>query len=111
MSTVLADLLAERDYLMADGATGTNAFELGLKPGSPPDLWNIDDPEKPKGLYQAFADAGADIILTNTFGSNPHRLILDKMDHKYKELNVNGAKLAREVADDASRPGSKCRKT
>ena len=49
-------------------------------------------------------DAGADIILTNTFGSNPHRLILDKMDHKYKELNVNGAKLAREVADGANRP-------
>ena len=38
MSAVLADLLAERDFLMADGATGTNAFELGLKPGSPPDL-------------------------------------------------------------------------
>ena len=104
MSAVLADLLAERDCLMADGATGTNAFELGLKPGSPPDLWNIDDPEKPKSLYQAFVDAGADIILTNTFGSNPHRLILDKMDHKYKELNVNGAKLAREVADGANRP-------
>jgi len=104
MSNVLADLLAERDYLMADGATGTNAFELDLKPGSPPDLWNIEDPEKPKSIYQAFVDVGADIILTNTFGSNPHRLILDKMEHKYKEINVAGARLAREVADAAGRP-------
>jgi len=104
MGNVLVDLLAERDYLMADGATGTNAFELGLKPGSPPDLWNIDDPDKPKSLYTAFVEAGADIILTNTFGSNPHRLILDKMDHKYKEINVAGAKLAREAADAAGRP-------
>ncbi|MEK9722563.1 MAG: betaine--homocysteine S-methyltransferase [Rhodospirillaceae bacterium] len=104
MSTVLADLLAERDYLIADGATGTNAFEIGLKPGSPPDLWNIEDPDKPKSLYAAFAEAGADIILTNTFGSNPHRLILDKMDHKYREINVAGARLAREAADAAGRP-------
>lgn len=104
MSTKLADLLAERDYLMADGATGTNAFDMGLKPGSPPDLWNIDDPDKPKSLYTAFVEAGADIILTNTFGSNPHRLILDKMDHKYEEINVNGARLAREAADAADRP-------
>ncbi len=104
MSTILADLLAERDYLMADGATGTNAFELDLKPGSPPDLWNIDDPEKPKSIYAAFVEVGADIILTNTFGSNPHRLILDKMEHKYKEINVAGARLAREVADAAGRP-------
>ena len=59
MSAVLTDLLADRDYLMADGAMGTNAFELGLKPGSPPDLWNIDHPDKPKSLYQAFVDSGA----------------------------------------------------
>jgi len=104
MSTVLADLLEERDYLVADGATGTNAFDMGLKPGAPPDLWNIDKPENPKSLYAAFVEAGADIILTNTFGSNPHRLILDKMDHKYKEINVAGARLAREVADAAGRP-------
>ena len=104
MNGLLADLLSERAYLIADGATGTNAFELGLRPGSPPDLWNISEPEKPKSIHKAFVDSGADIILTNTFGSNPHRLILDKMDHKYKEININGARLAREVADRASRP-------
>ena len=104
MSTLLADLLAERDYLMADGAMGTNAFELGLIPGTPPDLWNINEPDKPKGLHQKFVDAGADIILTNTFGSNRHRLILDKMDHMCKEINVSGTMLAREVADMARRP-------
>ncbi|MDD9876615.1 MAG: betaine--homocysteine S-methyltransferase [Magnetovibrio sp.] len=104
MGNRLAELLEERDYLCADGATGTNAFDMGLKPGSPPDLWNIDKPENPLALYTAFVEAGADIILTNTFGSNPHRLILDKMEHKYEEINVAGAKLARQAADAADRP-------
>lgn len=104
MSNLLAELLDERDYLVADGATGTNAFDLDLKPGSPPDLWNLDDPEKSLHIHNAFVDAGADLILTNTFGSNPHRLILDKMQHKYKEINVAGAKLARQAVDKAGRP-------
>ncbi len=49
---------------------------MGLGPGEPPELWNIDSPDKVRTLHQQFVDAGADIILTNTFGCNRFRLKL-----------------------------------
>jgi len=104
MSNVLADLLAERDYLIADGATGTNMMLRGLPAGRPPDLWNLDGQEHVSWLHENMIAAGADIILTNTFGSNPCRLKLDKAEDKTHEINVAGASLARAAADAVDRP-------
>jgi 5-methyltetrahydrofolate--homocysteine methyltransferase len=70
----LADLIAEKGVLLADGATGTNLFEMGLVSGEAPELWNEQAPEKIRSLHQSFVDAGADIILTNSFGGTRHRL-------------------------------------
>ncbi len=103
MSTVLADLLAERDYLIADGGTGTNMMTRGLPAGRPPDLWNLDGTEHVTWLHESFIEAGADIILTNTFGSNPCRLKLDKIEDKTREINIAGAQLARAAADASER--------
>ena len=100
----LQTLLSDRRILLADGATGTNLFEAGLMAGDAPDLWNLEQPEAIKGLYQSFVDAGADIILTNTFGSTRHRLKLHKAEDQVFEINRRGAELAREVADAAGRP-------
>ena len=80
MGNLLAELLAERDYLLADGATGTNMMAMGLPPGQAPDLWNLQAPEKVSDLHGRFIEAGADIILTNTFGSNRCRLALDRAE-------------------------------
>src|SRR4051812_33710013 len=90
--------------LLADGATGTNYFRMGLDAGEAPELWNVDHPERVQELHRAFVDAGADIILTNTFGGNRHRLKLHRAEDRVFELNVRAAELAREVADAASRP-------
>ena len=46
---------------------GTSLFELGLQAGSTPELWNVEFPERIVKVHQGFVDAGADIILTNTF--------------------------------------------
>ncbi len=96
-------LLDTRPYLLADGATGTNLFQAGLQTGDAPELWNLDEPEKIFAHYQAFADAGSDIILTNTFGGTRYRLKLHKAQERVEELNVAAAKLAREVADSSAR--------
>ncbi len=104
MRTSLAELLSERPVLLADGATGTNYMGMGLGPGEPPELWNVDIPEKVKSLHQEFVDAGADIILTNTFGGNANRLALHHHEHRVHELNAAAAKNAREVADACDRP-------
>ncbi len=104
MRTSLAALLSTRAVLLADGATGTNYFEAGLGPGEPPEFWNFDAPEKVKALHQRFVDAGADIILTNTFGCNAHRLKLHNAQDRAFEIAQRAAELARQVADGSDRP-------
>jgi len=99
----LEDLLATKGALLADGATGTNLFEMGLVSGDAPELWNTDEPDKIRALHQSFVDAGSDIILTNTFGCNRHRLKLHKAEDRVKELNMAGVALAREVARTVER--------
>lgn len=99
----LTDLLAEKGFLLADGATGTNLFAMGLEAGEAPELWNETQPEKIDTLHQGFVDAGADIILTNSFGGTRHRLKLHKAEDRTFELNRKAAEIARAVADRASR--------
>lgn len=100
----LATLLATRKVLLADGATGTSFFAAGLPAGDAPDLWNEERPDIVRAHYRSFIDAGADIILTNTFGSTRHRLKLHNAEARVFEINRLGAALAREVADQAGRP-------
>lgn len=100
----LTELLAQKPVLLADGATGTNLFEMGLMSGDPPEMWNLDHPDRIHTLHQSFVDAGADIILTNSFGGNRRRLALHKLDGRVKELNAAAARNARQVADGAGRP-------
>jgi 5-methyltetrahydrofolate--homocysteine methyltransferase len=104
MRTTLEQLLADRGVLLADGATGTNFFQMGLEAGEPPEFWITDHPDRVKALHQQFVDAGADIILTNTFGCNRHRLKLHNAQSRTFELAKRAAELAREVADAAGRP-------
>lgn len=104
MRTSLSDLLATGRTLLADGATGTNYFAAGLTAGEPPEFWTVDHPDRVQDLHQRFVDAGADIILTNTFGCNPQRLKLHKAEARTYELAKRAAELASEVAAAAPRP-------
>src|SRR5215813_10639505 len=104
MRTTLSDLLASKRVLLADGATGTNYFKAGLTSGEPPEFWTTDRPDEVARLHQRFVDAGADIILTNTFGCNPQRLKLHNAQDRTYELARGAAQLARAVADRAERP-------
>jgi 5-methyltetrahydrofolate--homocysteine methyltransferase len=104
MTDALSRLLAARDWLMADGATGTNLFNMGLSSGEPPELWNTDQPDKIRALYRGAVEAGSDIFLTNTFGGNASRLKLHNAQGRVRELNRVGAALGREIADAAGRP-------
>ena len=104
MRSSLAELLETRLVLLADGATGTNFFEMGLSSGEPPEFWCVDHPARVTALHQSFVDAGADIILTNTFGCNRHRLALHKAEDRVFELAKLAAEIARAVADASPRP-------
>ncbi|WP_135450206.1 betaine--homocysteine S-methyltransferase [Tabrizicola caldifontis] len=104
MTDLLSRLLGERDWLMADGATGTNLFNMGLSSGEPPELWNTDRPDNIRRLYRGSVEAGSDLFLTNTFGGNAARLKLHNAQDRVRELNRIGAELGREIADQAGRP-------
>lgn len=104
MTHSFQELLGNRHLLLADGAMGTNLFELGLQTGDSPELWNIDHPEKISSLHRSFVEAGSDIILTNSFGGTHYRLALHDAGHRVEELNRNAAILARTAADEVKRP-------
>ena len=104
MSDLLSTLLASRDWLMADGATGTNLFNMGLSSGDAPEMWNVEKPDNIRSLYRGAVEAGSDIFLTNTFGANASRLKLHNAQGRTHELNRIGAELGREIADKAGRP-------
>ncbi|PTQ68595.1 betaine--homocysteine S-methyltransferase [Celeribacter persicus] len=104
MTDALTKLLETRDWLMADGATGTTLFNMGLSSGDAPELWNIDKPENIEKLYQGAVDAGSDIFLTNSFGGTASRLKLHGAEDRVFELNKAAAEIGRKVADAAGRP-------
>ncbi len=103
MTNPIAALLAEKGVLLADGATGTNLFAMGLEAGEAPELWNEAHPERVAALHRGFIDAGADIILTNSFGGTRHRLKLHHAQDRVHALNRKAAEIARSVADQAGR--------
>ncbi|MEL6884096.1 MAG: betaine--homocysteine S-methyltransferase [Pseudomonadota bacterium] len=103
MSDPLTRLLTERGTLLADGATGTNLFAMGLMAGDAPELWNDTDPDKIRTLYRGAVDAGSDLFLTNSFGANASRLKLHDAGHRAFELSRIAAEIGREIADAADR--------
>ena len=63
------EMLGKR-ILFLDGGMGTLLQERGLVPGELPETWNLTKPEAVKEIHKAYLEAGADIILANTFGAN-----------------------------------------
>jgi 5-methyltetrahydrofolate--homocysteine methyltransferase len=103
MSNALSKALETRDWLLADGATGTNLFNMGLQSGDAPEFWNRDEPEKIRTLYRNAVEAGSDLFLTNSFGANASRLKLHDAADKAYEFSKLSAELGREIADAAGR--------
>ena len=101
---LLTQLLAEREWLLADGATGTTLFNMGLSSGEAPELWNEAEPEKVRAIYDGAIGAGSDLFLTNSFGGTAARLRLHEADDRVERLNRIAAEIGREAADAAGRP-------
>jgi len=94
----LLETLKNGNVLVSDGAWGTFLHQKGLQPGECPELWNITHREDVFAIAKSYVDAGADIILTNSFGGSPHKLLHYGLKEKTSELNEASAIISREAA-------------
>jgi 5-methyltetrahydrofolate--homocysteine methyltransferase len=101
MTTTWNDLLAQPGHILADGAMGTMLFEAGLQFGDPPEVWNVAHPDRVRAIQRAYLEAGAQILLTNTFGGNRFRLGMHNLQSRVPELNRTAAILARAEVEAA----------
>lgn len=89
--------------LLADGGMGTALFRRGLETGDSPELWNVDHPDRVEDVHREFIAAGADLVLTNSFGGNAYRLKLHQAEGRVHELNVAAAQAGRRAVAAAGR--------
>jgi 5-methyltetrahydrofolate--homocysteine methyltransferase len=68
------DALKSGRVLLMDGAMGTELQRAGLKPGGCGEMWNLTRPDAVRAIHRAYVDAGAEVLLTNTFQANPAAL-------------------------------------
>ena len=73
MRTTWQELMASGGPVIADGGMGTMLFAKGLERGTSPELWNVERPDDVRSIHRAYIQAGAQIILTNSFGGSRYR--------------------------------------
>jgi len=95
-----ADLLdrLKKSPVLCDGAMGTLLYAKGIFINRCYDELNLSQPDLIRGVHREYLQAGAEIIETNTFGANTFRLARHSIADKVHEMNVAGARLAREAA-------------
>ncbi len=92
--------LAKGEVLISDGATGTNLQRMGLPTGAAAELWVLENPPAVRSLHQAFIDAGADILLTCTFGGTRLRLAASGLADQMEVINREAVAIAREAVGE-----------
>ena len=92
----LRTLLSEGPIL-ADGGMGTSLIEAGAPVGDCFELLNTDDPQRIERIHRGFVDAGADMVLTNTFGGNRFRLDAHGISGRVTELDRAAVAIARQA--------------
>jgi 5-methyltetrahydrofolate--homocysteine methyltransferase len=102
MKPRLQDAIRTRP-LLGDGAMGTQLMLAGLEQGNCGEAWNLEHPERVLAIQRRYVEAGADCLLTNTFGGS--RIMLNRHSHSGRAVEINraGVEIARRAFD--GRPG------
>lgn len=86
-----------RKRLVCDGAMGTQLMLAGLEQGASGEMWNLTHPERVLKIQQSYVLAGADCIITNTFGANGLMLARHRHEQELEPINRAAAQIAREA--------------
>ncbi len=97
--TLLARL-QQGPVIIADGGMGTQLYHHGAPHNAVFEYLNVTDPHLVSRVHQDYADAGAELLETNTFGANTLRLAAFRLDTKTYQINLAGARLTRTVAGE-----------
>jgi methionine synthase / methylenetetrahydrofolate reductase(NADPH) len=89
----------KHEILIGDGAVGTMLYAKGVSLDSNFEHLNLVRPALVRELADEYVAAGAQVIETNTFGANSTKLAAIGLGHKVGEINVSGARIARQAAD------------
>lgn len=104
----LIDRLSSGETLVADGAMGTMLFEKGLDAGQCPETVNLSNPRVLEEIAEAYLEAGADILETNTFGGSPLKLSLYGLEEKMEAINRDAVLAVRGVVGDRAYVAASC---
>ena len=85
--------------LVMDGAMGTQLHLAGLPSGVNPERWAREHPVELMEIHEHYIKAGADIIITCTFGGSPFKLAADNLDSQTEALNWALARVARAAGE------------
>jgi hypothetical protein len=88
---------------LTDGAWGTQLERRGLSSGMAPDLWNIENPEAVEELARRYVEAGSEVILTNTFGTNRYILERQRASDRVEELAESGLAISLRATGDKAK--------
>lgn len=99
MKKLLLEAIRER-RLVCDGAMGTQLMLAGLESGNCGELWNLIHPERVLAIQRRYVEAGADCLITNTFGGSPLMLKRHGADQDLRAINQAGARIAKEAFGD-----------
>jgi 5-methyltetrahydrofolate--homocysteine methyltransferase len=81
--------------LLMDGAMGTELQQAGLRSGECHELWNLTHPDRVLAIHQAYLEAGAECLVTNSIQANPAALARFGLQGQLHRLNEAAVTLAR----------------
>ncbi len=102
MTDIIQQLLAAGPVI-TDGGWGSQFLELGLGPGELGDAWNLTHPDRVEAIPRAYAAAGSQVILTNTFSANRISLTGHGLEGRIREINEAGVAISRRAAGGQAR--------